>query len=150
MLTATAARSARLERAETIATSVADMLAAMQLPPDDGIDPAQTPIVGLPVQSLRVLVAVVADFKAERLVFTGGVDPMAFSLLREQLRAELIDAMGRKLAALSDELAVLARQSQAVKGIIREAFEEGFALSKLNGPIADAWDRSEARQQVRS
>lgn len=29
---------------------------------------------------------------------------------------------------------------------IRAAFEEGFGLSKLNGPIVDAWDRSEARQ----
>lgn len=30
---------------------------------------------------------------------------------------------------------------------IRDAFDEGFALSKLGGPIETAWDRSESRQQ---
>lgn len=29
---------------------------------------------------------------------------------------------------------------------IREAFNEGFALSKLGGSIEAAWERSEARQ----
>lgn len=33
---------------------------------------------------------------------------------------------------------------------IREAFEEGFAASKLNGPIRDAWQRSEAREAAAS
>lgn len=32
--------------------------------------------------------------------------------------------------------------------LIRAAFEEGFAASKMNGPIETAWERSEARQQA--
>lgn len=31
---------------------------------------------------------------------------------------------------------------------IREAFDEGFALSKLGGPIEAAWQRSDARQSA--
>lgn len=32
-----------------------------------------------------------------------------------------------------------------MKDIIREAFEEGFALSRLGGPIETAWNQSETK-----
>jgi hypothetical protein len=46
------------------------------------------------------------------------------------------------MKALDD---VLVRELESYRRAMREAFDEGFALSKLQGPIEAAWERSEAR-----
>ena len=38
------------------------------------------------------------------------------------------------------------RELDSYRDAIREAFDEGFALSKLGGPVEMAWARSEARR----
>lgn len=38
------------------------------------------------------------------------------------------------------------RELDSYRAAIRDAFDEGFALSKFGGPIEKSWERSEARQ----
>ena len=45
----------------------------------------------------------------------------------------------------TDEL--LCRELDSYRTVIRDAFDEGFAISKLDGPIETAWEHSDARQR---
>lgn len=80
------------------------------------------------------------------------------TLLAREYHAQ-VDDLTRKLAeceaentrvkALSYQLASqITHREHRAQLEIRQAFDEGFGLSKLNGPIESAWARSEARQNA--
>lgn len=101
-------------------------------------DAAQAEAMAHNVRALTLLGVsvgeVIADLQARLQASRECRDAAQAEATKQTLAARAVPELQREIASLKIQ--------------IREAFDEGFAVSKAGGPIETAWDRSQARQDA--